>query len=169
MNTELPPPYFRRKIHPDWQRLAAACEPHRPLVFTNGCFDILHRGHVTYLERARRLGAILVVGLNTDASVRRLNKGAERPINPLEDRLEVVAALESVDFVTTFDQDTPLALIETLRPEILVKGGDWAVDAIVGAEQVLAHGGEVHAIPFEYQRSTTSLVNRLRETTNEPC
>ena len=168
MNLELPPPYFRRKIQLDWIRLAAACEHHRPMVFTNGCFDILHRGHVTYLERARRLGAILVVGLNTDASVRRLNKGAERPINPLEDRLEVVAALESVDFVTAFDEDTPLELIEALRPEILVKGGDWTVDTIVGAREVLARGGEVHAIPFEHQRSTSSLVSRLREPSHEP-
>lgn len=162
MNSVLPPPCFRRKIQLDWISLAEACEPHRPLVFTNGCFDILHRGHVTYLERARQLGAILVVGLNTDASVRRLNKGEERPINPLEDRLEVVAALESVNFVTAFDEDTPLALIETLRPEILVKGGDWTVDTIVGASQVLARGGKVHSIPFEHQRSTTSLISRLR-------
>lgn len=133
-----------------------------PLVFTNGCFDILHRGHVTYLEEARALGASLVVAVNTDASVRRLDKGSDRPVNPLEDRLAVLAALQCVDAVIPFDEDTPLELIRRLHPDILVKGGDWPVERIVGAEQVLSEGGEVHSIPFRHDRSTTDLLHRIR-------
>jgi rfaE bifunctional protein nucleotidyltransferase chain/domain len=134
----------------------------RPLVFTNGVFDILHRGHVTYLARARALGASLLVGLNTDASVRRLEKGAERPLNALADRLAVVAALACVDAVTWFDEDTPAALIDACRPEVLVKGGDWPVERIVGARAVLERGGRVVSIPFEHERSTTRLIERIR-------
>ncbi len=135
----------------------------RPLVFTNGVFDILHRGHVTYLARARALGASLVVALNGDASVKRLDKGEDRPINPLEDRLAVVAALECVSLATWFDEDTPLARILECRPDILVKGGDWPVEKIVGAESVLGCGGQVHSIPFEHERSTTALVAKIRK------
>lgn len=134
----------------------------RPLVFTNGVFDILHRGHVTYLAEARALGATLAVALNSDASVRRLGKGEDRPINPLADRLAVLAALESVSLVTWFDEDTPLARILQCRPDHLVKGGDWALDRIVGAAEVKSWGGEVHAIPFRYERSTTGLLSRIR-------
>lgn len=134
----------------------------RPLVFTNGCFDILHRGHVTYLAQARALGDALVVALNTDASVRRLGKGEDRPINTLDDRLAVMASLESVALVTWFDEDTPLARILEIRPEILVKGGDWPLDRIVGAPEVTGWGGQVHAIPFEHERSTTALLGRIR-------
>lgn len=134
----------------------------RPLVFTNGVFDILHRGHVTYLAQARALGAALLVALNTDASVRRLAKGEDRPVNALEDRLAVLAALEAVDAVTWFDDDTPAALIEACRPELLVKGGDWPVERIAGAEGVLARGGRVVSIPFEHERSTTRLIERIR-------
>jgi rfaE bifunctional protein nucleotidyltransferase chain/domain len=134
----------------------------RPLVFTNGVFDLLHRGHVTYLAQARALGSSLVVALNTDASVRRLGKGEDRPINMLEDRAAVVAALRSVDLVTWFDADTPLELILTCRPEVLVKGGDWPVDRIVGAPEVRSWGGTVHSIPFEFERSTTNLLQRVR-------
>ncbi len=134
----------------------------RPLVFTNGCFDILHRGHVTYLEEARALGASLLVGVNTDASVRRLAKGPERPINTLDDRAAVLAALESVSLVAPFEEDTPLALILAARPEILVKGGDWPVDAIVGAAEVMTWGGSVHSIPFRFDRSTTKLIRAIR-------
>jgi len=134
----------------------------RPLVFTNGCFDLLHRGHVTYLEQARALGASLVVGVNGDASVRRLEKGADRPINPLEDRMAVLAALESVSLVVAFDEDTPLELIKLVRPDHLVKGGDWAAANIVGAEVVRAWGGAVHSIPFKYARSTSDLIRRIR-------
>jgi rfaE bifunctional protein nucleotidyltransferase chain/domain len=134
----------------------------RPLVFTNGVFDILHRGHVTYLARARTLGAALLVALNTDASVRRLGKEGDRPFNPLEDRLALVAALASVDAVTWFDDDTPAALIAACRPEFLVKGGDWPQDRIAGGREVLARGGKVVSIPFEHERSTTGLMRRIR-------
>jgi len=134
----------------------------RPLVFTNGCFDILHRGHVTYLEEARALGASLVVGVNTDASTRRLNKGADRPINPLDDRLAVLAALESVSLVIPFDEDTPIELIKLVRPDHLAKGGDWPVEKIVGAEFVRSYGGKPHSIPFRHERSTTALIRRIR-------
>ncbi len=157
----LPPAFERKLCQPDGlaARLGALG---RPLVFTNGVFDLLHRGHVTYLARARALGAALLVALNGDASARRLGKGADRPVNPLEDRMAVVAALESVDAVTWFDEDTPARLIEACRPEVLVKGGDWPVDRIVGAREVLARGGKVYSIPFEHQRSTTGLLERIR-------
>jgi rfaE bifunctional protein nucleotidyltransferase chain/domain len=134
----------------------------RPLVFTNGVFDLLHRGHVTYLAQARALGASLLVAVNTDASARRLGKGPDRPINITQDRAAVIAALESVSLVTWFDEDTPLALILRTRPDVLVKGGDWKPEAMVGASEVLAWGGSVHSIPFEFERSTTSTVNRIR-------
>ncbi|BAU47259.1 ADP-heptose synthase [Sulfurifustis variabilis] len=139
----------------------------RPLVFTNGCFDILHRGHVAYLEEARALGAALVVGVNTDASVRRLGKGDGRPFNPLDDRMAVLAALESVSLVVPFDEDTPLALVELVRPDHLVKGGDWPVDRIVGNELVRAYGGKVHSIPFRFERSTSDLTRRIRDANDE--
>ncbi len=135
----------------------------RPVVFTNGCFDILHRGHVTYLAQARALGSSLVVALNTDASVRRLGKGQDRPINTLEDRAAVVAALACVDLVTWFDADTPLDLIVALRPDVLVKGGDWPEARIVGAAEVRAWGGRVVSIPFRHDRSTTAVIERIRE------
>ncbi|MCX7172208.1 MAG: D-glycero-beta-D-manno-heptose 1-phosphate adenylyltransferase [Proteobacteria bacterium] len=134
----------------------------RPLVFTNGCFDILHRGHVTYLAQARALGASLLVAVNSDASVRRLGKGEERPVNPLEDRMALLAALSSVSLVTSFDEDTPLQLILRCLPDILVKGGDWQTDSIVGAREVLARGGKVSSIPFIHQRSTTALLEKIR-------
>jgi len=134
----------------------------RPIVFTNGCFDILHRGHVAYLAQAAALGRSLVVGVNSDASVRRLNKSADRPFNPLEDRMAVLAALESVDLVVPFDEDTPAALIEAVQPDHLVKGGDWPMDEIVGADTVKRRGGQVHSIPFEFDRSTTALIERIR-------
>jgi rfaE bifunctional protein nucleotidyltransferase chain/domain len=126
-------------------------------------FDLLHRGHVAYLEQARALGAALVVALNSDASARRLGKGPDRPVNGLADRMALVAALESVDAVTSFDEDTPAALIEALRPEVLVKGGDWPVEKIVGGRETLARGGKVVSIPFEHQRSTTDLLARIRK------
>jgi rfaE bifunctional protein nucleotidyltransferase chain/domain len=134
----------------------------RPLVFTNGVFDLLHRGHVTYLARARALGAALLVALNSDASARRLGKGAERPLNALEDRMAVLAALASVDAVTWFDEDTPEALIAACRPDVLAKGGDWPVERIAGAQAVIARGGRVVSIPFEHERSTTAMVERIR-------
>jgi len=134
----------------------------RPLVFTNGCFDILHRGHVCYLEEAAQLGNCLLVAVNTDASVRRLSKGNDRPFNPLADRLALLAALQSVDIVIPFDAETPLELIRLLKPDILVKGGDWPVEDIVGAAEVIQGGGEVHSIPFRYQRSTSDLIRKIR-------
>lgn len=156
------------KIHQaDNAGLNAIRELASPRVFTNGCFDILHRGHISYLEEARSLGASLVVAVNTDGSVKRLNKGSDRPINPLEDRMAVLAALQCVDAVIPFDEDTPLTLIQALHPDILVKGGDWPVERIVGADQVLAEGGEVHSIPFRHNRSTTDLLNRIRSATPE--
>jgi rfaE bifunctional protein nucleotidyltransferase chain/domain len=134
----------------------------RPLVFTNGVFDLLHRGHVTYLAQARALGARLLVALNSDASVRRLGKGADRPLNALEDRMAVLAALAAVDLVTWFDEDTPLATIMICRPDVLVKGGDWKPLDIVGAGEVRSWGGSVHAIPLFPGRSTTALLHRIR-------
>lgn len=134
----------------------------RPLVFTNGCFDILHRGHIAYLERAAGLGNSLVVGVNTDASVRRLNKGTGRPFNPLADRMAVLAALACVSLVVPFDEDTPLALILRVHPDHLVKGGDWVLADIVGAREVRDWGGHVHSIPFEFNCSTTALIEKIR-------
>ncbi len=149
-------------MHARAEVVARVADLPRPLVFTNGCFDILHRGHVTYLEEARALGASLVVGVNTDASTRRLNKGADRPINPLDDRLAVLAALESVSLVIPFDEDTPIELIKLVRPDHLAKGGDWPVEKIVGAEFVRSYGGKPHSIPFRHERSTTALIRRIR-------
>ena len=155
-------PAFEAKICPPDQLAARAAALPRPLVFTNGCFDILHRGHVTYLAQARALGAAMVVAVNSDASVRRQGKGPDRPINPREDRAALLAALECVDLVTWFDEDTPIARVLEARPEILVKGGDWPVERIVGAPEVLGWGGTVHSIPFIHQRSTTALLEKIR-------
>ena len=135
----------------------------RPLVFTNGVFDVLHRGHATYLAESRALGASLIVALNSDSSVKRLGKGADRPVNALEDRLAVIAALESVNLVTWFEEDTPLSLILICRPDVLVKGGDWPVGRIVGAPEVMGWGGTVKSIPFQFERSTTALLSRIRK------
>jgi len=163
----MPGPEFEQKIcAPEIVRERAA-RLARPMVFTNGVFDILHRGHVTYLAQARALGSSLIVALNADASVRRLGKGGDRPINPLADRLAVVASLESVDLVTWFDEDTPLAAILAVHPDVLVKGGDWAPQDIVGAKEVSAWGGSVHSIRFEHERSTTDLVKRIRSASAE--
>jgi len=141
------------------QRMAALP---KPVVLTNGVFDILHRGHVTYLEQARALGASLVVAVNTDASVRRLGKGDDRPINTCEDRMAVVAALESVSLVIAFDEDTALELVQAARPDIYAKGGDYQMDAIPEGRAVLAYGGKVEAITFKHDRSTTKLLSRVR-------
>jgi rfaE bifunctional protein nucleotidyltransferase chain/domain len=155
-------PAFEAKIVQPAQFAERAKKLARPLVFTNGVFDILHRGHVTYLAQARALGQSLVVALNSDASARRLGKGDDRPINSLEDRLAVVAALESVALVTWFDEDTPIERILACRPDHLVKGGDWSADQIVGAKEVAAWGGKVHSIPFQHDRSTTQILSRIR-------
>src|SRR5436309_4577314 len=153
---------FERKICPPQELAARLGSLARPLVFTNGVFDILHRGHVTYLARARALGASLVVGVNTDASVRRLGKGHGRPVNPLDDRLAVLAALESVSLVVPFDEDTPLALVLECHPDIIVKGGDYSSATTVGAAEVIAWGGRFESIPFVAGRSTSALLERIR-------
>lgn len=155
-------PAFENKICNRADLAARVANLPRPLVFTNGCFDVLHRGHVTYLAQARALGAAMVLGVNSDASVKRQGKGDDRPINVEADRLAVLAALEAVDLVVLFDEDTPLDLILTCKPDILVKGGDWAPDKIVGAKEVIAWGGKVHSIPFLHERSTTALLKKIR-------
>jgi rfaE bifunctional protein nucleotidyltransferase chain/domain len=156
-------PGFEAKIRTPGEAAAWGAALARPLVFTNGVFDLLHRGHVTYLAQARAHGAALVVALNGDASARRLGKGADRPVNGLEDRMALIAALESVSAVTWFDEDTPASLIEVLRPEVLVKGGDWPVERIVGGRETLARGGRVLSIPFEHQRSSSALLEKIRK------
>jgi rfaE bifunctional protein nucleotidyltransferase chain/domain len=153
---------FEHKLCEQHEFAARAARLPRPLVFTNGVFDLLHRGHVTYLAEARTLGASLAVGVNTDSSVKRLGKGDDRPLNTLADRMAVLAALESVSLVTAFDEDTPLALILACRPDVLAKGGDWKVADIVGAPEVQGWGGSVQSIPFAYERSTSRLVERIR-------
>lgn len=155
-------PDFEQKICARADLAARVAKLPRPLVFTNGCFDVLHRGHVTYLAQARALGASLVLGVNSDASVKRQGKGDDRPVNAEADRLAVLAALAAVDLVVLFDEDTPLDLILTCKPDVLVKGGDWAANAIVGAKEVLGWSGSVHSIPFLHQRSTTALLKKIR-------
>ena len=134
----------------------------RPLVFTNGVFDILHRGHASYLAQARALGASLLVAVNSDDSARRLEKGNGRPVNALDDRVALVAALEAVTLVTWFEQETPLELILAVKPDVLVKGGDWKPETIVGGKEVKSWGGAVHSIPLLPGRSTTSVIERIR-------
>lgn len=133
-----------------------------PLVFTNGVFDILHRGHVTYLAQAKALGACLVVGVNSDASVRMLGKGDDRPINREEDRMTLLAALESVDWVVRFEEKTPVELIAAVRPDVLVKGGDYDMETLPETALVRSWGGRSLAIAFEHERSTTSLLQKVR-------
>ena len=158
-----PPPVFERKLHDPARVATIARALPRPLVFTNGVFDVLHRGHATYLAQARAQGASLIVALNTDDSTRRLGKGAGRPVNALADRAALVAALEAVDMVTWFDSDTPLELIRLTKPDILVKGGDWKAGDIVGANDVRGWGGSVLSIPFLHQKSTTALLEKIRK------
>ena len=134
----------------------------KPLVFTNGVFDVIHRGHVVYLAQARALGASLVVALNTDASAKRLGKGPNRPLNNEADRAVVMAALESVSLVTWFEEDTPLELISELKPDLLVKGGDYEMQKLAETKVVEAYGGRALAIPFVDGYSTTALVNRIK-------
>jgi D-glycero-beta-D-manno-heptose 1-phosphate adenylyltransferase len=158
-----PQPPFLSKI------VARAGAPSRvaalpqPVVFTNGVFDVLHRGHVTYLAQARLLGASLVVALNTDASAKRLGKGPDRPLNSEQDRAVVMAALGAVDLVTWFDEDTPLELIRELKPAVLVKGGDYDMSKLAETAVVEGYGGKALAIPFVDGYSTTALVQRIRE------
>lgn len=140
-------------------------EEGKKLVFTNGVFDIIHRGHVDYLNRAKALGDYLVVALNSDESVKRL-KGEERPINKLEDRAFVLANLKAVDFVVSFEEDTPFEIISEIVPDVLVKGGDWKIDQIVGRDIVEANGGKVYSLPYVENYSTTNIINKMKN--NEP-
>ncbi len=155
-------PVFENKIVAPGDLAARVVGVPRPLVFSNGCFDVLHRGHVTLLAQARSLGAALLVALNSDASVKRLGKGDDRPVNALAERLAVIAALESVTLVTWFDEDTPLQRILDCRPEVLVKGGDWPVDRLGGNREVAGWGGRVLSLPFIHQTSTSRLLDKIR-------
>ncbi len=157
------PPAYETKLCDSAQLAARIAQLPRPLVFTNGVFDILHRGHASYLAQARALGASLLVAVNSDASVKRLGKGPDRPINPLADRMALVAALESVGLVTSFDDETPLALIRLVKPDVLVKGGDWTPERILGGAEVKSWGGVVQSIPFIHERSTTATLARIRD------
>ena len=158
----LPPPASLAKIAARDYALARFAALPRPRAFTNGVFDILHRGHVTYLEQARALGGSLTVAVNSDASVRRLGKGDDRPMNPLDDRMAVLAALACVDLVVAFDDDTPRGLIVACMPEILVMGGYYTAATTAGAAEVVAAGGRFVAVPFAHDRSTTALIARVR-------
>jgi rfaE bifunctional protein nucleotidyltransferase chain/domain len=160
--TSLPPPSFESKVCPLDQLTARIAKLPRPLVFTNGVFDILHRGHASYLAQARALGASLVVGVNSDTSVKMLGKGDDRPINSEADRQALLAALESVDMAVLFAEQTPVDLIEKIRPDIYVKGGDYEIDTLAETRLVKTWGGKAIAIPFLYERSTTSLLGKIR-------
>jgi rfaE bifunctional protein nucleotidyltransferase chain/domain len=164
-DTPLLPPAFLAKIsaRPDAVLRVNGLRAQGPVVFTNGMFDVLHRGHASYLAQARSLGGSLVVALNSDASARRLGKGPDRPLNNEQDRAALMAALESVSLVTWFDEDTPLELITELRPEVLVKGGDYDMRKLAETQVVLAYGGRAQAIPFVDGYSTTALVTKIRQ------
>lgn len=155
-------PEFERKMCTHEQLRDRIARLPKPVVLTNGVFDILHRGHVTYLAQARELGASLVVAVNTDASVRRLGKGDDRPLNNCEDRMAVLAALESVDLVLCFDEDTAEQTVLAAKPEIYVKGGDYELQSIPEGRAVASYGGRAVAIAFEHDRSTTKLLNKVR-------
>ena len=156
-------PHFLSKVVAREDALQRVNDLPRPVIFTNGVFDVLHCGHATYLARARALGASLVLALNTDASARRLGKGPERPLNNQRDRAVLMAALESVSLVTWFDEDTPLELITELRPDILVKGGDYDMDTLAETALVKGYGGRALALPFLDGYSTTALVQKIRQ------
>jgi rfaE bifunctional protein nucleotidyltransferase chain/domain len=158
----IPAPRYPAKVATAVDALARIARLPRPLVFTNGVFDVLHRGHVTYLDQARGLGASLVIAVNSDASARRLGKGDDRPINTLDDRMAVLAALAAVDLVVPFDADTPRELVVACRPDVLVKGGDYTAATTAGAAETIAAGGRFVAIPFVFDRSTTALLARVR-------
>jgi rfaE bifunctional protein nucleotidyltransferase chain/domain len=161
-----PTPLFEKKIiplgfTPEELKVALDKLP-KPIVFTNGVFDILHRGHVTYLAQARELGASLVLGVNADISVKMLGKGDDRPINQEADRMAILAALECVDLVVCFDQKTPVELIKQIKPEIYVKGGDYEIETLPETDAIKAWGGQAYAIPFLHERSTTKLLSKIR-------
>ena len=156
-------PDFETKLCSREDLQARAASLPKPVVVTNGVFDILHRGHVTYLAQARALGASLVVAVNTDASVKRLGKGDDRPLNSCEDRMAVLAALESVSLVVPFSEDSALEVVQEIEPGIYVKGGDYDMTAIPEGKAVLAYGGQAVAIDFEHDRSTTKLLSKVRQ------
>jgi len=158
----LPLPSFESKVCSPEQLIARIAKLPRPIVFTNGVFDILHRGHASYLAQAKELGASLVVGVNSDASVRMLGKGEDRPINIEADRQALLAALASVDLVVPFTEQTPVNLITQIRPDIYVKGGDYEIDTLEETHLVKTWGGMAVAIPFLYERSTTTLLGKIR-------
>jgi rfaE bifunctional protein nucleotidyltransferase chain/domain len=158
----LPLPSFESKVCTPANLQERIAKLPRPMVFTNGVFDILHRGHASYLAQARELGASLVVGVNSDASVKMLGKGDDRPINTEADRQALLAALASVDVVALFTEQTPVQLIEKIRPDIYVKGGDYEIDTLPETRVVKAWGGKAVAIPFIYERSTTTLLGKIR-------
>lgn len=158
-----PAPRFERKVVARADLAARVAQLARPIVLTNGVFDLLHRGHVTYLAQARALGASLVVAVNSDASVKRLGKGDDRPINGEADRAAVLAALESVTLVTIFDEPVPLPVLEIVRPDVYVKGGDYDMAQIPEAQLARTWGARCVAIPFEYERSTTALLAKVRQ------
>lgn len=160
--SQLLPPSFEAKVCPPDELAVRLASLPRPLVFTNGVFDILHRGHASYLAQARALGASLVVGVNSDASVKMLGKGDDRPINTEADRQALLAALESVDMAVLFTEQTPVNLIEKIRPDVYVKGGDYEIDTLAETHLVKSWGGKAVAIPFLYERSTTSLLGKIR-------
>lgn len=161
MSTQLPPPSFEEKITDiDHLKERAQYLPH-PIVMTNGVFDLLHRGHVTYLAQARALGASLVVAINSDQSVKMLGKGPERPINDENDRAAVLAALESVDLVVIFDDKVPLKAVELAHPDIYVKGGDYKIEDLPEAKLVATWGAKTVTVQFEHQRSTTALLKKI--------
>jgi D-glycero-beta-D-manno-heptose 1-phosphate adenylyltransferase len=157
-------PNFIAKLAPRAQAAQRVATLAKPVVFTNGVFDVLHRGHASYLAAARALGGSLVVALNTDASARRLDKGPDRPLNNEQDRAALIAALESVSLVTWFDEDTPLEIIDALRPDILVKGGDYDMKLLKEAKLVESYGGQAFALSFVDGYSTTALVKKIRST-----
>jgi rfaE bifunctional protein nucleotidyltransferase chain/domain len=163
-NTLLPPAFLSKLAsRQDAVQRIAALRANGPVVFTNGVFDVLHRGHASYLAQARSLGGSLVVALNSDSSAKRLGKGPDRPLNNELDRAALMAALESVSLVTWFDEDTPLELITELRPDVLVKGGDYDMSKLAETQVVLAYGGRAQAIPFVDGYSTTALVKKIRQ------
>jgi rfaE bifunctional protein nucleotidyltransferase chain/domain len=160
--SKLPPPNFEQKICTAQNLQEKLSQLPKPVVFTNGVFDILHRGHVSYLAQARSLGASMVVGVNADASVRMLGKGDDRPLNAEADRLALLASLESVDLVVLFSEKTPVELIAQIKPDIYVKGGDYEIDTLAETALVKTWGGKAYAIPFLHDRSTTALLRKIR-------
>lgn len=158
----LPAPSFEKKISSALDLSAKLSQLPKPIVFTNGVFDILHRGHVSYLDQAKSFGASLVVGVNADASVRMLGKGDDRPLNREDDRMALLASLASVDLVVMFSEKTPVQLIEKIKPDIYIKGGDYEIDTLAETALVKSWGGKAYAIPFIHDRSTTALLTKIR-------